>query len=261
MSTYRPPSVRNFKSFIGELTAEAAAVHLSLLESKKTESNNDKYWSEIAKEAGIKLEGITSDKILNSQTRLSIVSIYSGFDSYLEEIESESKQFGFQWKKPDKTPPIETLEKNFIKTPSNKTDFRYRSDAFDYLRLLRHSIVHPKIENEKKAIEYYKAKKQSIVHMQETYKMVSAPNAPDCLSFHDIKFWCQFLLNFAEEIATLLEPSEKMIYDSIPFGNWKKYGKNSKKLKKAAKNYLHSQYSYSPDKADKIIENFYDSLA
>ncbi|MBG3020928.1 hypothetical protein GHV24_13640 [Proteus mirabilis] len=85
MCAYRPPSVRNFKLFIGELTAEAA-VHISLLESKKCEHKNEMYWSERAIDACIKLDGIKSERVLNSQNRLAIVSLYSGFDLFLEEI-------------------------------------------------------------------------------------------------------------------------------------------------------------------------------
>lgn len=261
MSIYRPPSVRNFKSFIGELTAEAAAVHISLLESQKCEDKNEKYWSEKAVEAEIKLEGIKTDRIINSQNRLSIVSIYSGFDLYLEEIESECKQFGFQWIKLEKTPLLEILEKNFTKTPLNKTYFRYESDAADYFRLLRNSIAHPSAESKQKAIECYKSKKKSLEYLQKKYQMISAPNEPNSISFHDIKFWCQFLLDFTEEIAELLEPTEKMIYNSLPLDRWRKYGKDHKKRKEVAKKYLRSQYSYNVDKADKIIENFYDLLA
>ncbi|WP_225181182.1 hypothetical protein [Pectobacterium aroidearum] len=261
MCTYRPPSVRNFKLFIGELTAEAAAVHISLLESQKLEHENEKYWREKAEEENIKLEGIKSERVLNSQNRLAIVSLYSGFDLYLEEIEFECKNFGFQWKELDKASPLEILQNNFTKTPLNKTHFRYKSDSADYFRLLRNSIAHPSVKCQKKAIEYYNSKEKSLNFLREKYNMISAPNEPNNLSFHDIKFWCQFLLDFTEQIAELLEPTEKMIFDSIPFNTWRKYGKDHGKIKKVAKNYIHSQYAYDLDKADKVIENFYDSLA
>lgn len=261
MCAYRPPSVRNFKLFIGELTAEAAAVHISLLESLKLEHENENYWSEKAEEASIKLEGIKSERIIKSQNRLAIVALYSGFDLFLEEIESECKHFGFQWKKIDKASPLEILQSNFTKTPLNKTYFRYESDSADYFRLLRNSIAHPSVECKKKAIEYYNSKRNSLNFVQEKYTMISAPNEPNNLSFHDIKFWCQFLLDFTEQMAELLEPTEKMIFDSIPFNTWRKYGKDHDKIKKVAKNYIHSQYSYDLDKSNKIIESFYDSLA
>jgi len=261
MCAYRPPSVRNFKLFIGELTAEAAAVHISLLESKKFENENEQYWSEKAEEADIKLEGIRSERILNRHNRLAIVSLYSGFDLYLEEIEAECKRFGFQWEKPDKTPPLEILEINFTKTPLNRTHFRYESDSADYFRLLRNSIAHPSVAAKKKAIEYYNSKKKSLDYIQKKYNMISAPNEPNSLSFHDIKFWCKFLLDFTEQITRLLEPTEQMIFNSIPFNNWRKYGGDHEKMRKVAKSYIRSEYSYDLDKAEKIIETFYDSLA
>ena len=55
MSMYRPPSVRNFKLFIGELTAEAAAVHISLLDSQNREKEQKDYWNSKASDAGIVL--------------------------------------------------------------------------------------------------------------------------------------------------------------------------------------------------------------
>lgn len=259
MNIYRPPSVRNFKLFIGELTAEAAAVHVSLLETQRHEE--EKCWRCIAKEAGIKLDGITSDRILNSQLRLSIVSIYSGFDLFLDEIESECKSFGFKWVNPDDLSPLEVLEKKFTGTPENKTYFRYETDTVDYFRLLRNSIAHPSAKNKRRAEDFYKSKAESINHIRSKYNMVSAPNAPNSISFHDIKFWCRLLLDYTETIAGLLEPEERMIYSKVPFDKWRKYGKNHKKLKSVAKKYIHSEYSYCLERANEIVEKFYDSLA
>lgn len=258
---YRPPSVRNFKLFIGELTAEAAAVHISLLEAQKREEAEEQYWSRIAKEVGIKLDGITSSRILNSQIRLSVVSIYSGFDLFLDEIESESKSFGFNWVKPEKTSPLIVLEKNFTKSPKNATQFRYASDVVDYFRLLRNSIAHPSKDNRKVAADFYKSKIKSIECVRNQYKMLSAPNDLKNISFHDIKLLCRLLIDYTEEIAGLLEPTDSMIYAKIPFGEWRKYGRDHEKLKKAARSYVHSEYSYSMDMAEEIIERFYDSLA
>ncbi|GLX15078.1 hypothetical protein Pstr01_33170 [Pseudomonas straminea] len=258
---YRPPSVRNFKLFIGELTSQAAAVHVSLFESQKLEHADDNYWTQKAAEAGIKLEGIASKKILNSQSRLSIVSIYSGFDLFLEEIESECKFFGFEWVKPEKVSPLEVLEKNFTKLPDNKTHFRYETDSINYFRILRNSIAHPSEENKVKAVEFFKSKKESIDFIRARYQMVSAPNEPNSVSFHDIKFWCQFLLDYTEKIASLLEPAQDMVYSKVPFEQWRKYGEDHEKLKRSARNYIRSQYCYSLDKAAEIVDKFYGPLA
>ncbi|EOJ8668825.1 hypothetical protein J7S95_18665 [Providencia stuartii] len=262
MCAYRPPSVRNFKLFIGELTAEAAAVHISLLESKKCEHKNEMYWSERAIDACIKLDGIKSERVLNSQNRLAIVSLYSGFDLFLEEIESECKHFGFQWKKNDKTSPLVILQNNFTKKILNQTHFQYKSDSVDYFRLLRNSIAHPSAECENKAIHYYNSKQNALCYLRDKYKMISAPSAPNNLSFHDVKFWCQFLIDFTEQIAEHLEPTKKMIFNSIPFDTWRKYGGRHDRIKNAAKNYIRSQYSYKLDECNEIIDSFYDdSLA
>lgn len=261
MSMYRPPSVRNFKLFIGELTAEAAAVHISLLDSQEREAAQKDYWQRKASDAGIVLNGITSKRILNSQIRLSIVSIYSGFDVFLEEVEDEFKKFGYKWVTPEKVSPLVVLEKNYIGPPKNKTHFRFESDAVDYFRLLRNSIVHPSEENKNSANDFYRSRSDSIDFVRNKYNMVSAPNHPSRLSFHDIKLWCQFLLEFTEKIALLLEPEESKIYSKVPYDNWKKYGKDHEKLKKVAINYIHSEYSYSLDRARVIVDKFYDPLA
>jgi hypothetical protein len=258
---YRPPSVRNFKVFIGELTAEAAAVHVSLLESQRIERDQKDYWRNKALDSGIVLNGINSERILNSQIRMSVVSIYSGFDVFLEEVENEFKGFGLSWDKPEKVSPLRVLEKNYIREPDNKTHFRYESDAVDYFRLLRNSIAHPSQGNEKIAKGFYESRVESLDFVRKKYAMVSAPNEPERISFHDIKFWCQLLLNFAETIIQRLEPEERMIYSKVPFDSWKQYGKDHEKLKKVAINYIHSEYSYSLERAKEIVERFYDPLA
>jgi hypothetical protein len=212
MKMYRPPSVRNFKLFIGELTAEAAAGHVSLLESMKFEADEPNYWSQKANEAGIRLDGIKSDRILKSQIRISVVSIYSGFDVFLEEIEAEYTAFGLEWVKPDKVSPMVVLEKNLKKTAENKTHFRYETDVIDYFRLLRNSIAHPSEENKRKASDFYKSKSESIGYIKSKYKMLSAPNEPSEIMFHDLKLMCQLLLDFSESVAQLLEPEESQIF-------------------------------------------------
>lgn len=261
MSMYRPPSVRNFKLFIGELTAEAAAVHISLLDSQDRENVQKDYWQSKASDAGIVLNGITSKRILNSQIRLSVVSIYSGFDVFLDEAEDEFKKYGYKWIKPDKVSPLVVLEQNYIGQPTNKTHFRYENDAVDYFRLLRNSIAHPSEENKNSANDFYKSRSESIDFVRNKYNMVSAPNDPNSISFHDIKFWCQLLLDFTEIIALMLEPEESRIYAKIPYDRWKKYGNDHEKLKKVATKYIHSEYSYSLDRAREIVDKFYDPLA
>ncbi len=192
---YRPPSVRNFKTFIGELTAEAAACYVSIVESTRREAEEDNYWTSKAHGLGIKLEGVKSDMVASSQIRLSIVSIYSGFDLFTEEITSECKEFGFTWQTIEKVSPLVVLEKNFTTAPSNKTRLRQIFDVVDYYRILRNSIAHPSHANKLNALQFYKSKSESINIVRTEYKMISAPNSPDGISFHDIKFLCRLMID------------------------------------------------------------------
>jgi hypothetical protein len=78
---YRPSSVRNFKKFIGKLTATVAAIHISLCESENAEkshsSNAEKghssYWDEASKRCGAVLSGVKTTEIFKLTLRISAI--------------------------------------------------------------------------------------------------------------------------------------------------------------------------------------------
>jgi len=251
---YRPPSVRNFKKFVGELTAEAAGTHVAVLQAEE-DNKTILGWEKRAKDFGVILSGVCGEKILKSQIRLSIVSIYAGFDLFVEEITKESKGYGFDWVMLEKVSPLEIMQKNFIKKPHNKTEFRYSVDCVDYYRLARNSVAHPSEENKKKAVAFYSAKNKSLNQIRQKYELITAPNSPDELSFHDVKFLCRILIDLTEEIASLLEPNHHQYFDSIPINKWTQYGDNLKAKARAAKAYLITEYGISQEKAKEIVKN------
>lgn len=259
---YRPPSVRNFKSFVGELTAEAASTYLSVLEIIANESSDENsYWEDIAKKHGVVLSGVKGENILRSQVRLSIVSIYSGFEIFVEEIINESKEYGFSWTQPDKVSPLAVLQKNFVRDPTNKTHLRQLFDCIDYYRYLRISIAHPSNLNKEKAESFYKAQRDSLDAIRRLYGTQTAPNAPLSISFHDVKFLCRILIDATEEIANCLEPNDKQYFASIPFDKWTKYGNNAEAKKRSAKTFLRTEYGILFDKANEIVDNNYGPFA
>lgn len=257
---YRPPSVRNFKKYVGELTAEAAGTQVAVLqaqENNKTEGG----WSRKASEFDIVISGVSGSRVLNSHIRLSIVSVYSGFDLFVEEIAKESKKYGFYWVNVEKVSPLVVLKKNFTKAPNNETTLRKLFDCVDYYRYVRNSVAHPSKENTDKAIEEYKSRKKSLEYVRSNYEMRTAPSHPETLSFHDIKLLCRILIDVTEEIGVLLEPSDQQYFDSIQIDKWTQYGNNKKAKYRAAKTYLVTEYSITYERATDIVEKCYGPFA
>ena len=250
---YRPPSYREFKKFVGELTGEASACHVALLYLSKLAEPFE--WTVKAREQGIKLDGIENDVILKSQVKLSIVSLYSGFDIFIQKITTESKEFGLAWIKKEKVSPLVKVSANFTAVPKNKTELRQLHDCIDYYRLLRNYIVHPSDGNKDDVCEFYEAKKQSIDSVREKYNSSGAPSHPDLVSFYDVKFLCRILLDASEEIAQLLKPTEEQLYKVIPFEQWSKFKGNEKSTKRAATNYLITEYGLV--EAKELVDRMY----
>lgn len=252
---YRPQSVRNFKTFIGELTATVAAVHISLYESKSAESKgNSSYWNEASKRHGIVLSGVETQNILTSQSRLSIVSLYSGFDAFCSELKDEQKSFGKEWKKDDKTPPLEILINNANNAIPASQLTKAQKACFNYYRLVRNSVVHPIKKNKDGAEAFYKDHVQELSSIRELYEMKTAPNKPDAVSFHDVKLLCRLLLDITSTFGSAFDPGNAELAKSVPMKAFSKFNDSAQRQENAILGFLKSEYGISSDRALSIAK-------
>lgn len=88
MDKYSSAAFRSFKTFVGELTAVAAGIFVGLQEAIPViqQSEDSDPWKVAAERHDIIVNGLSSKRVVDSSVRLNLVSIYSGFDLFINNI-------------------------------------------------------------------------------------------------------------------------------------------------------------------------------
>lgn len=258
---YTPKSYRQLKQFIGELTATNAGIHAVLLDFENScgENGQDEL-SNVAAKHYIVLKGVSPRDIVNSQSRLSLVSVLSGFDRYFKEVESECKELEIPWGKPDKTSPIIVLQKNISEGQSLSSDTKAALKVIEYYRMVRNWVTHPSGKNRKNAEDAHKDAANEINHVRIKYGFQSAPNTIDEICFHDVKLLSKLLLDGLKEVSGKIRPTNLQLISSIPNNFLSRDGGRTKRIKRAAK-YLECEFGIDYAQALAMVETNYDALA
>ncbi|MCA8292463.1 hypothetical protein LGN19_01535 [Burkholderia sp. AU30198] len=258
MSDYSTKAYRAFKKFVGELTASAAGIQTAAEHVTKilASSESDDPWRHLAKQYEIKVNGLDSDALLRSNSRLNIVSLYSGFDLFLSDFRAQYHDINHSdWKKNDSDSPFDEIYRN---SSSNKKDLDDRLGAsrkatIDYYRYIRNAVVHPTQENKARARSFFLNNTAHLDSVRALYSMRSAPNSDQALSFHDVKLLAHLLLDVLREVDLEFDPGDAVLatlLDSKPF---KKFRQDAVRYKNALKGTLREQYGISDLRADRVI--------
>ena len=115
MDKYSSTAFRSFKTFTGELTAVAAGIFVGLKEAIPIIQGNEDSdpWKLVAEKHGIIVNGLTSKGVVDSSVRLNLVSLYSGFDLFMNDIRTAfNKIQGRTWIQHDGDTPFTALGRN-----------------------------------------------------------------------------------------------------------------------------------------------------
>lgn len=256
MNKFSTHCFRDFKKFIGELTATSAGIHVAIkhMENAGLELDNDDPWAEIANRYEVKVDGLQAKRVLSSAARLNIVNVYSGFDLYLSTFRKAFFELqGKEWNSDRKDTPFDEFQRNIpLKDIKNLNDVvQCQLDLIDYYRLARNAIVHPSKENEKSVFEYFKGHSKSLAIVKSHYGMVGAPNNYEELDFHDVKLFARTLLDLLPEFDVTLDPGDEKIKSLLPYEKWHNYKEERKK--NAALGFLKNEYGVDQNRALKIL--------
>lgn len=256
MSKFSTRCFRNFKKFIGELTANSAGVYIAIQHTNKIglKYELDDPWSHIANEFGIKINGLQTNDILKSAVRLNIVNVYSGFDLYLLAYRKEYfNLIQTEWKADKSKTPFDEfrININLDEIEKSSTMLPHQLKLIDYYRLARNAIVHPSVENTLSASNFFIKETHSLQIVREHYKMVSAPNNFDCLNFHDVKLFSRTLLDILPLFDEKLDPGNERLKEIIPVKNWLNYKESRKRNYEIG--FLQSSYGISKERSEEIL--------
>ncbi|MGB3835034.1 hypothetical protein [Castellaniella sp.] len=260
VNAYSSRAARSFKSFIGELTAVAAGLHVGIHEVIPIIEANDVAdpWKAMAEKHGVVVDGLRSQKIIQSTARLNVVSLYSGFDLFLEEVRDDFFRLnGRPWVQHDGDGPFTSLARNTLSRPEVHTARlgKHRIAAMDYYRLVRNAIAHPSKDSLEKAKEYYDKNAELLDQARVEYGMQSAPNSINQLSFHDVKLLAQVGLALTKAIDAELDPGDERLFVMLELKQ-SDLTHSSQRKRNAWIGKLRTDYGVSVARAEGILDKF-----
>lgn len=256
MSKFSTHCFRDFKRFIGELTATSAGINVAIQYTDKAglEAGADDAWALVANEFDIKVDGLQSASVLSSAARLNIVNVYSGFDLYLTAYRKEYVHLlKDDWKSDKSDTPFDEFRKNIALSDieSSLDIIPHQLKLIDFYRLARNGIVHPSNENKEAAVNFFIKEVDKLKIVKNHYNMLGAPNNFESLDFHDVKIFCRSLLDILPLFDEKLDPGNERLKAIVPTEKWKNY--KDVRRRNAEIGFLQNEYGISRDRSEKIL--------
>lgn len=216
MDKYSSAAFRSFKTFIGELTAVAAGIFVGLQEAIPIIQGHEDSdpWKVAAEKHDIIVNGLSSKGVVDSSVRLNLVSLYSGFDLFMNDIRTAfNKVQGRPWIQHDGDTPFTALGRN-TRPEADAHIARlcaHRIAAIDHYRLVRNAVAHPSPEALNTSKKFFTDNSELLQEVRNKNGMKTAPNAIDILTFHDIKLLARVALDVTKAIDELLDPGDRRL--------------------------------------------------
>lgn len=256
MSQFRTDSYRRLKLFIGEATAYAAGSYIAIREVGDIHRGNSDPdpWSMTGEKHSVKVNGLRTDSLLSSTVRLSIVGIYSSFDTYVDSLKPELLQLKNKaWVQHDGESKIDGIRRNLMITGGQPTNaIESELACLDYYRLVRNAVAHRSDKGFANAVDFYDSHKDELDEFRSAYGFSEAPSRPDMLTYHDIKALARCVLRVAEAVDSQLDPGDEKLADLIPKRH-RNAPLSKDRLNNAAKGWLQNVYGVSGKRAIDIL--------
>ena len=258
MKEFQTAAFRHFKVFVGELTAYAAGSYVSVSEVAKTLENlhGEDGWRSISEAHSIHIQGLKSEALKKSVTRMGIICAYSGFDAFLFALKKQNKLLnGISWDKHKGDTIRDTCLRNLASPNTGNTINRIKAEiiCMEYYRKARNHFVHPEQSIDDKAFEYYKNNREELDEVRSKYKMQTSPNSINDLSYHDVKLIARVALTVSKTLDNLLDPGDQRLSELVP----KKVYKGSKSESRNTNGiigFLRTEYSIGVDRSKDIAK-------
>jgi hypothetical protein len=110
--TFSLSAYRYLRKFVGELTATATGNEIALraIAERFTHDPTSGDWASVGRDLGLKVDGLESDRLIVSCSRLHIVSLYSGWDGFIRSLRADyQKLFSQNWRHNDGDTPFDEI--------------------------------------------------------------------------------------------------------------------------------------------------------
>lgn len=248
------PSYRSFRKAVGEITALSAGVEVAVRTTSELAATlgREDPWSELAKETGIRLDGIDSEQIKSSASRFGLVAVYSVFDSFVHELRSDWHDLsGREWQRHRGDSPFVEMRRN---APA-EFSLGEQEIAIEYYRRCRNWIVHPSDATRDEAKAYWHDSATALSTIRTKWIDVGslvAPSAPEILQFCDVKLFARLSLHSAQQLSGIFDPGDEAIARTLPLGLWPRLAHNPTRRLRAASGFLQTQWGLDRVRAERI---------
>lgn len=248
------PSYRAFKIAIGEMTAAAAGIHVSVrvAADAAADAGGDDPWAELARRVGVRVDGLEQQRISRTASALGLVAIYSAFDAFVRELRSDWHELGgAEWQQFKGDTPLQEIRRN----APNGLQLGNDESVVEYYRRCRNWIVHPAAATLSEAQAYLRTQSTSLSEARADWKQIgncSAPHGPELLEFDDLKFFARVALHVAEIISDGFDPGNQAIAGALPLATWSRLTHDPDRLRRRAAGFLQTEWGLARSRAEEI---------
>lgn len=256
--TFSLSAYRYFRKFVGEVTATATGNEIALrttVELFPPDSPLDN-WSIKGKELGLMVNGLESVRLINSCSRLHIVSLYSGWDGFIRSLRTEYQKLFFKnWQHNDGDTTFNEIYRHSPISPELLKQYidSNRQTAIEYYRKVRNAIVHPASATMEEVKLHFRAHEVDLIAVRQHYNMISPPNEYDSLTFHDVKLLARLLLDVGAIISESFDPGDDNLMKVLPFNLWARVEHDEKRFHNKIVGYLRTEFGLEASRATKIV--------
>ncbi len=255
--TFSLAAYRNLRKFVGELTAAATGNEIALRTTAErfAEESLDN-WSILGTRLGLKVDGLETDQLIASCSRLHIVSLYSGWDSFIRFLRTEYQElFSETWQHNDGDTPFNEIYRNRPGTGEDLKQkiFPNRQQAIEYYRKIRNAIVHPTLSTTNEVEEHFAKYEADLIQVRHLYGMHSSPNRYGSINIHDVKLLARLVLDVGAVISESFDPGDARLIKVLPLNLWKGFMNNEQKYQNKILGYLRTEFGLDDGRAEHIV--------
>lgn len=256
--TFSLSAYRYLRKFVGELTAAATGNEIALRSTKERFSQDSKpgNWSTLGRELGLNVDGLESDRLFVSCSRLHIVSLYSGWDGFVRSLRIDyQKLFSKDWRHNDGDTPFDEIYRN---SPMTVEGLKQRIDpswqaAIEYFRKVRNAIVHPASSTVHEAEEHFRTHEPDFLTVRQYYGMHSPPNRHEHVTFHDVKLLARLLLDVGAGVSESFDPGNTQLMNVVPLQLWNHVKHDKQRYHNKILGYLRTEFGLEASRAESIV--------
>lgn len=262
------PSYRGLCRYLGETDAMVEVTELAaraFLADAKQSGNVASFVKAASAKHKISVNLAEVDCLTQHLNRNYIVTVYQSAERFFHKFREEHQSLYHKvWSGDGEGVDPLTLALKNIAGSQRDAEGKVGPDLisrFQYYRIVRNWVVHPKDPNIAKPQAKYAEITPYTRDHQELFRALSAPHLPEALDFDDFILLSRLTKVIAEALSQIAMPPHDHWLGNFPMKDFKGLEKNSERMRNAIAGRLRTEYGMDGPSAIWIAQELCDSLA